>query len=73
MTIRDLLDSGVTIQGYTEIKCVEEKKEYYHGDFAFVCDFDSNDFLDREITFIYPVMYDNDMPGICIEIAEVED
>lgn len=55
MTLRDLLNDGVEIQGRVLVQCVHEDdtETLYDGDYIY-CD---GDFLDREVTFIYSNVY----------------
>lgn len=70
MTIRDFINTGIEIQGHINIKCIEEEKIYYNGDLFYAENF--REVLDREITYIYPYITEDNLAGICIEIAEKE-
>ena len=74
MTLRDLINNGVTIQGNIKIQCCGEEyfpEVYYEG----IIDLDGiaaiEKYLDRDITYIYPyivVINKVSFGGICIEI-----
>ena len=72
MTLRELLESGIVIEGYRKIQCWENEDNptvYYEGD----CWDDMSDYMDREIAYIFPYNPIPSMAGICIELAEIEN
>lgn len=75
MTLRDLIDGGVQIEGYVKIQCWEDEDNptiYWEG--HSLGNFDSHivDYLDREIVYIFPYgTYHSS--AICIELAQKED
>ena len=71
MTIEDLLNAGITLQGFLTIKAMDDKtdemKVVYEGDGEAV-DYEKNInrgwFKQKTITYIYP-----DCAGVVIEVA----
>ena len=70
MTLRELFESGMVIEGYRKIQCWEDENSptiYYEGsEYG-----DIKEYLDREIAYMFPY---NPIPGeaaICIELAEI--
>ena len=70
MTIQDFINTGIELQGHVSIKCIEEGKIYYDGELFYTKNI--RKVLDREITYIYPYIAEDDFAAICIEIAEKE-
>lgn len=68
MTLRDMLNTGVTFKGHINIKCLEEGNMHYSGNFENTGTKAIQDVLDREIRYIYPDAY-----GIRIEVAPKEN
>lgn len=70
MTLRELLESGIVIEGYRKIQCWENENSptiYYEGS----NEGDLEEYMDREISYIFPYNPTPCMAGICIELAEV--
>ena len=71
MTLKDFLKSGIVLEGFRKIQCWENEDGptiYYEG-------FDNKgieleEYMDREITYIFPYNPTPFEPGICIELAE---
>jgi uncharacterized protein YcnI len=75
MTLRDMIDSGIQIEGYVEIRCWENDTYpdvYYEG---YDVDIDrSADYMDKEIAYIFAYEDKRDENGvrICIELRKEE-
>ncbi len=68
MTLQDLLDSGITIEGHLKIQCWENDSYptiYYEGDDTI----DLGACMDREVTYMFPYNPAFNKAGICIELA----
>lgn len=73
MTLRELLNSGVEIEGYRKIQCWEDENSptiYHEG-------YDnkglSEEYLDREVAYIFPYAINVEhctIAALCIELAE---
>ena len=76
MTIRDMIDAGIVIQGQIKIECWGTEGEpeiYYEGNIEFDGTKAIKRWLDREIEYIYPyvVRFERVTIGaICIEVKE---
>lgn len=77
MTIRDMLDQGIEIEGTVKIQCYN----YETNTIDILYENESNDwdeedeFLDMEVTGMFPYMlhlYGVDVAGICIEVNITE-
>lgn len=72
MTIRDLIDNSVTLQGDYVIKSLKEDNEecvWYSGDMELYYGAKDLSFLDKDILYIYPSFdYDKQLPIVVIEI-----
>lgn len=69
MKLKELLESGITIEGYRKIQCWESEDAptiYHEG----TDNGPLTPYLDREVAYIFP--YDSGSLGaaICIELAE---
>ena len=69
MTLGDLFESGIVIEGYRVIQCWEHEHRptvYHsgedHGDIEHL--------YDREISYMFPFQYAPEIPGLCIELKE---
>lgn len=70
MTLRELLESGINIEGYKKIQCWENEDNptiYYEGNGRNI----PKEFKDREIAYIFPYNTGSEA-AICIELAETE-
>lgn len=69
MTLRDFLESGITLEGYRKIQCWEDENEptIYHKGYD---EGDLEEYMDREITYIFPYNTSPNEAAICIELAE---
>lgn len=67
MTLRDLLKSGIILEGYRKIQCWETESHptvYYEG-----CDDDIPDeYMDRKITYIFSYTIGFHISAIGIEV-----
>ena len=73
MTLGELLSSGIVIEGYRKIQCWEDEDNptiYYEGEDSAIEDTD--EYLDREIAYMFPYSPQPCIAGICIELAEVQ-
>ena len=75
MSINDLLEQGITIQGPYEIREWDNELDCNHtlvkgDDFASEHYAIGEEILDKEISFIYPITYD--MGILVIEVKEKE-
>lgn len=70
MTLRELLESGIGIEGYRKIQCWDDEDNptiYHEG-------YDQGDlkkYLDREITYILPYTLTQNEAAICIELEKL--
>lgn len=69
MTLGEIFNSGMVIEGYRKIQCWEDEDAptiYHEGTDAG----DIENFEDREISYIFPYCPTPCEAGICIELAE---
>lgn len=69
MTLGELFESGIVIQGYRIIQCWETEDGptiYYQGE----THGDIEPLYDREISYMFPFQSATNGPGICIELKE---
>ena len=69
MTLRELLESGIVIEGYRKIQCWESEDNptiYYEG----YNQGDLEKYFDREVAYIFPYNPTPSKAAICIELAE---
>lgn len=69
MTLRELLESGIMIEGYRKIQCWENEDNptiYYEGNNSE----NLEDYLNRKITYIFPYNHSPNESAICIELEE---
>lgn len=72
MTLGELFRSGIVLEGYRKIQCWESEDNpsvYYEGD----CQGDIEEYIDREIAYIFPYNPVPGMAGICIELADLDN
>lgn len=72
MILRDLIDSGIQIEGHVKIQCWENDTDptiYYEGDNLV---YGSGDHMEREISYIFPYHTGTEV-AICIELEQKED
>ena len=70
MTLRELLESGIIIEGYRKIQCWENEDHptiYYEGN---NCG-DLEKYFDRKISYIFSYNSTPNEAAICIELAEI--
>lgn len=68
MTLREILESGIVIEGHRKIQCWEDEDNptiYYEGTDANI----REEYLDRDVAYIFPYNAGSN-PAICIELAE---
>lgn len=71
MTLREFLESGIVLEGLRKIQCWENEDAptiYYEG-FG-NGDTELEEYMDREIAYIFPYNSSPYRLGICIELAE---
>ena len=79
MTIRDMIDSGIVIQGQIKIQCWGNEDlpdVYYEGNIDFDGTKAIRRWLDREIEYIYPYVVcvgRVTVGAICIEVESEEE
>lgn len=69
MTLRELLEGGIVIEGYSKIQCWETEDNptiYHEGTSAG----NLEEYMDREIAYIYPYNPTSYEAGICIELSK---
>lgn len=69
MILRELLESGITIEGYRKIQCWENEDYptiYHQG----TEEGDLEEYMYREIAYIFPYNTSPNEAAICIELAE---
>lgn len=76
MTMRDLLEQGVEIQGNVKVQTYHHDKEeieiLYVGEGDNIYETDEESFIDMEIGFIFPDKFEMDggfVDGICFEVS----
>lgn len=69
LTLRNLRDAGIEIEGYKKVQCWEDEDNptIYHEGFNFY-GMDEK-YLDRNVRYIFPYN-DGEVPGITIELEE---
>lgn len=69
MTLRELLESGIVIEGYRKIQCwgSEDNPTFYYEGYGR----DLEKYLDREVSYIFPYNPILNEAAICIELAEL--
>ena len=69
MTLRDLLDSGITVEGLVKIQSWENDcyPTIYHEDDNTI---PQGAWMDREISYMFPYSAASNKVGICIELAK---
>ena len=74
MTLRDILDQCVTVEGWIKVQCWKNDKPV---DKPVICyeGYGLNHsaiekYLDRDIIYIFPYMVTNNEAAICIELEE---
>ena len=70
MTIRDLFDNCVEVEGWVKVQCWENEDYpniYYEG---YSLRSTPEKYLDREIRYIFPFMTTDIEAAICIELCE---
>ena len=72
MTLRELLEGILALEGYRKIQCWETEDAptiYYEG-------YDNSglaeEYLDREVAYIFPFNTSPNEAAICIELAEAD-
>ena len=79
MTIRDMINNGITLQGRVKIQCwtTEDYPEvYYEGNIDLDGTKEIEEYLDRRISYIFPYVVNVGhrnpvwIGAICIEIEE---
>lgn len=70
MTLRDIVDAGINIEGWRKIQCWEDYDNptiYHEG-------YDNGkslrEYMDREVAYIFPYAVSDCESGICIELAQ---
>lgn len=69
MTLGELLESGIVIEGYRKVQCWENEDYptiYHEG----IDVGDLEEYIDREIAYMFPYNPTPYEAGICIELAE---
>ncbi len=69
MTLGEFLESGIVLEGYRKIQCWENEDNptiYHEGTDVG----DLEEYMDREIAYIFPYNPTPYEAGICIELAE---
>lgn len=69
LTLKDLIEAGIEIEGWKKIQCWENEDNptvYHEGDNFYNMD---KKYLDRKVRYIFPY-YTGEMPGITIELEE---
>lgn len=78
MTLREMINNGVVLQGYVKIQCwenVDDLNIYYEGYIDEDGAKEIEEYLDRDITYIFPYVINLGkcvIGAICIELAEKE-
>ncbi len=69
MKLRDFLESGIIIEGYRKIQCweSEDNPTVYHEGYDAG---DLNEYMDRDVAYIFPYTTTPNEAAICIELAE---
>lgn len=76
MTLRDMIENGITIEGYVKVQCWEDMDNptiYWEGYANEGIKKNLHDYLDREICYIFSYNTSPNIAAICIELAEEED
>lgn len=71
MLLRDFINSGINLEGYIKVQCWENEDNptiYCEGN-NHVLDI-PEEYMDREIIYIFPYMENDVTAAICIELAE---
>lgn len=68
MTLRDLIDSGITIEGYIKVQCWENESypEIYHE--GYYLSGIQEEYVNKKISYIFPWTVSDHEAGICIEL-----
>ena len=79
ITMRDLLEQGVEIQGNVKVQTYHHDKEeieiLYVGEGENIYETEEESFIDMEIGFIFPDRFEMDRGfanGVCFEVRKVE-
>lgn len=69
MTLRDLFESGIVIEGYRKIQCWdnEDSPVIYHEGYD---EGNIEELMDRKIAYMFPYNPSPNSAAICIELAE---
>jgi hypothetical protein len=76
MTLREMIDNGVTFEGYVKIQCWENENNptiYYEGYINEDGTKAFEEYLDRDVRYIFPYVINVGkcvIGAICIEIEE---
>ena len=78
MTLREMINNGVTFEGYVKIQCWEDRDNptvYYEGYINEDSTKAFEEYLDRDVCYIFPYttyVRKCGIGAICIELAEEE-
>lgn len=79
ITVRDLLEQGVEIQGNVKVQTYHHDKEeieiLYVGEGENIYETEEESFIDMEIGFIFPDRFEMGkgfVNGVCFEVRKVE-
>lgn len=71
MKLRELLESGIIIEGYRIVQCWETEDcptIYFEG--ADSGEEELEEYMEREVAYIFPIVNGDNMPCLVIELAE---
>ena len=71
MTLRELLNSGIVIEGYRQIQCWETEDNptvYYEGTDS--GEDNLEEYMEKEVTYLFSAIIGGSTPCIVIEISE---
>jgi len=78
MTLRDMINNGITLQGRVKLQrweCDSYPTVYYEGNIDEDPTSEFEEYLDREIDYVYPYVVNIGkvwIGAICVELAEEE-
>lgn len=70
MTLRELIERGIEIEGYRKIQCweTEDNPTIYHEGYDFHPSLEQ--YMDWEVRYMFPYMVSICEAGVCIELIE---